>query len=33
MLIKRPSDVIPSEITPESVYKKRRDFMFDGGRA
>ena len=33
MLKKRTSDVIPSEITPESVYKKRRDFMFDGGRA
>ncbi len=27
MLIKRPVDIVPSEITPESVYLKRRDFM------
>ena len=33
MLIKRPSDIKPSEITPESIYKNRRDFMFDGGKA
>ena len=33
MLIKKPSDIKPSEITPESVYKNRRDFMFDGGKA
>jgi methionine sulfoxide reductase catalytic subunit len=27
MLIKKPSDIKPSEITPESVYKSRRKFM------
>lgn len=27
MLIKKPSDIPPSEITPESVYLARRDFM------
>ncbi|RCX33200.1 protein-methionine-sulfoxide reductase catalytic subunit MsrP [Thioalbus denitrificans] len=27
MLIKRPPDVLPSEITPESVYRRRRDFL------
>lgn len=27
MLIKRPSDIRPSEITPESVYRERRRFM------
>lgn len=32
MLIKKPSDIIPSEITPESVFKKRREFMLDGAK-
>ena len=32
MLIKKPSDIQPSEITPESVYRNRRKFMFDGGK-
>ena len=27
MLIKRPSDISSSEITPESVYLKRRAFL------
>jgi methionine sulfoxide reductase catalytic subunit len=27
MLIKRPSDVLPSEITPEPVYARRREFI------
>jgi len=27
MLIKRPSDVRPSEITPESIYTRRRNFL------
>ena len=27
MLIKKPSDIKPSEITPESVYRNRRQFM------
>lgn len=27
MLIKRPSDIPPSEITPEAVYNARREFM------
>jgi sulfoxide reductase catalytic subunit YedY len=27
MLIKRPSDIKPSEITPESVFMKRREFV------
>ncbi len=30
MLIKKPSDILPSEITPESVYRARREFMRDG---
>lgn len=30
MLIKKPSDIKPSEITPESVYRNRRQFMRDG---
>ncbi len=30
MLIRRPSDVLPSEITPEALYVNRRDFL---GRA
>lgn len=30
MLIKKPSDIKPSEITPESVYRNRRQFMTDG---
>ena len=32
MLIKKPSDIKPSEITPESVYKNRREFMLDGSK-
>ena len=27
MLIKKPSDIAGSEITPHSVYKQRREFM------
>lgn len=27
MLIKRPSDIKPSEITPQSIYAKRREFL------
>jgi len=30
MLIKKPSDIKPSEITPESVYRNRRQFMKEG---
>lgn len=33
MLIKRPSDVVPSEITSESVYLKRRDLLKMAGIA
>ncbi len=29
MLIKKPADIKPSEITPESVYRNRRKFMTD----
>ena len=29
MLIKKPSDIKPSEITPESVYRNRRQFIRD----
>jgi sulfoxide reductase catalytic subunit YedY len=29
MLIRRPSDIPSSEITPESVYRNRREFMLD----
>jgi len=32
MLIKKPSDIKSSEITPESVYRNRRQFMMDGGQ-
>ncbi|MDP6653398.1 MAG: protein-methionine-sulfoxide reductase catalytic subunit MsrP [Gammaproteobacteria bacterium] len=32
MLIKKPSDIKSSEITPESVYKNRREFMLDGSK-
>lgn len=32
MLIKKPSDIKPSEITPESVYRDRRQFMSDSGK-
>ena len=32
MLIKKPSDIKPSEITPESVYRNRRQFMKDGSK-
>ena len=31
MLIKKPSDIKPSEITPESVYRNRRQFMKEAG--
>lgn len=31
MLIRRPSDILSSEITPESVYLKRRELMGLGG--
>ncbi len=31
MLIRRPSDILPSEITPEGVYRERRHFMRDAG--
>lgn len=27
MLIQRPSDILPSEITPQTVYSRRRDFL------
>lgn len=27
MLIRRPADILPSEITPESIYLRRREFM------
>ena len=30
MLIKKPSDFQPSEITPEHIYRRRREFMRDG---
>jgi len=33
MLIKRPSDILPSEITDESVYLKRRDLLKMAGFA
>ena len=32
MLIKKPSDIKPSEITPENVYRNRRKFMTDGAK-
>jgi len=32
MLIKKPADIKPSEITPESVYHSRREFMADGSK-
>jgi sulfoxide reductase catalytic subunit YedY len=32
MLIKKPSDILPSEITPELIYRERRKFMFDSGK-
>jgi len=32
MLIKRPSDIKPSEITPESTYQNRRQFMQQTGK-
>ena len=31
MLIKKPSDIAGSEITPHSVYKQRREFMKGAG--
>ena len=33
MLIKKPADIKSSEITPESVFRNRREFMFDGAKA
>ncbi|MSR11617.1 MAG: protein-methionine-sulfoxide reductase catalytic subunit MsrP [Gammaproteobacteria bacterium] len=33
MLIKKPSDIKSSEITPESVFRNRREFMVDGAKA
>ena len=33
MLIKRPADIKPSEITPESVYRSRRRFMRESAAA
>ena len=32
MLIKKPADIKSSEITPERVYRNRREFMADGTR-
>jgi sulfoxide reductase catalytic subunit YedY len=32
MLIKKPSDILPSEITPEHVFRNRRKFMADSGK-
>ncbi len=32
MLIKRPADIKPSEITPEHIYRDRRKFMGDSAR-
>lgn len=31
MLIKRPADIKPSEITPYSVYRRRREFVLSAG--
>lgn len=31
MLIRRPSDIAPSEITPADVYQRRREFMLGAG--
>jgi sulfoxide reductase catalytic subunit YedY len=31
MLIKKPSDIAGSEITPKSIYQRRRDFMKGAG--
>ncbi|AZG06960.1 protein-methionine-sulfoxide reductase catalytic subunit MsrP [Pigmentiphaga sp. H8] len=33
MLIRRPADVLPSEITPEAVYRERRRWMLQAGLA
>lgn len=33
MIIKKPSDIRPSEITSESVYRKRREFLIAGAYA
>jgi len=30
MLVKKPADIQPSEITPESVYRRRREFLRTG---
>ncbi|MBS1210912.1 MAG: sulfite oxidase-like oxidoreductase [Proteobacteria bacterium] len=32
MLIRRPADIAPSEITPRELYRARRDFMARSGR-
>jgi methionine sulfoxide reductase catalytic subunit len=31
MLIRRPDDLLPSEITPESIYRRRREFIRAAG--
>ena len=33
MLIKRPDDIRPSEITPESVFRNRREILAAAGFA
>ena len=33
MLIKRPSDIRPSEITPPDIYARRREIMLAAGGA
>lgn len=32
MIIKRPADIAPSEITPREIYRARRDFVVRSGR-
>ena len=31
MLIHKPADVLPSEITPRSLFERRRDFLARSG--
>ena len=31
MLIRRPADIVPSEITPETIYRRRREFVQAAG--
>jgi sulfoxide reductase catalytic subunit YedY len=31
MLIRRPADILPSEITPPDVYRERRRFLAQAG--